>query len=130
MNRPALHPLMRAGHGISCRCYPKRAPKRCHTVRHFIGNVLTPVRPRLKAVFHALAPPFLCTMQAFFSAWLYFLFSGGPNPRAVDVCVLHRSREECTGASLPPRQQVRMLGAGSGVARWRGRGGRGTWRGG
>jgi hypothetical protein len=45
--------------------------------------------------------------QVFFYAWLHFLFSGGPNPRAVDVCVLHATREECTGTSLPPQQQVR-----------------------
>jgi len=46
-------------------------------------------------------------MVAFFYIWLGFLFSGGPNPRAVDMCILHRTRDECTGASLPIQQQVR-----------------------
>mmetsp|Transcript_7569 Transcript_7569/g.10964 ORF Transcript_7569/g.10964 Transcript_7569/m.10964 type:complete len:179 (+) Transcript_7569:11-547(+) len=45
-------------------------------------------------------------MVAFFYIWLGFLFSGGPNPRAVDMCILHRTRDECTGASLPIQQQI------------------------
>mmetsp|Transcript_32133 Transcript_32133/g.95896 ORF Transcript_32133/g.95896 Transcript_32133/m.95896 type:complete len:416 (+) Transcript_32133:93-1340(+) len=47
---------------------------------------------------------FLC-MLVFFACWLHFLYAGGPNPRTVDVCLLHTTQSACTGEDLPPQQQ-------------------------
>ena len=44
-------------------------------------------------------------MLSYFGAWLHFLYAGGPNPFAIDVCILHETREACIGEDLPPLQQ-------------------------
>mmetsp|Transcript_4698 Transcript_4698/g.14824 ORF Transcript_4698/g.14824 Transcript_4698/m.14824 type:complete len:434 (+) Transcript_4698:83-1384(+) len=44
-------------------------------------------------------------MLAYFVAWGYFLSLSGTGTKRVDVCILHETMDQCTGASLPPMQQ-------------------------
>lgn len=44
-------------------------------------------------------------MLAYFVVWGYFLTLSGIGTKRVDVCILHDTIDECTGASLPPMQQ-------------------------
>mmetsp|Transcript_118854 Transcript_118854/g.165610 ORF Transcript_118854/g.165610 Transcript_118854/m.165610 type:complete len:406 (+) Transcript_118854:1-1218(+) len=67
---------------------------------------MKPGGPKSYAFYTFLISNFTFTlMLIYFVIWGYFLALSGKGTKLVDVCILHQTMDDCTGASLPPLQQ-------------------------